>query len=121
MTYFLCCRLTRRKQFHSKLLQAKKQLKRELDIEKFIKRQRMLTTAILSLLSGKQIYYASKMAQMVTYDEDEKGGPQGDSDNSYSDGDTDLLGNIHTSKSMFVDRIAKDLISSRDRVDMRLL
>ena len=60
--YFFCRRAKDRKKYHSKLRQAKKQLKRELDLNLFIKRQRMFTTAILGLLSRNQVFYVSKMA-----------------------------------------------------------
>ena len=45
----------------------------------------------------------------------------GESDLSYSEIDKDEGDKRQTSKSIFTDRIAKDLINSRNKVDIRLL
>ena len=120
LTYFFCCRQNARKKFKGKLRQASQRLDRELDLERFIKRQRMLTTAVLGLLNRNQVFYASKMTQLVAYDEERKL-LEKDSEFSFSDNNIDRADDKETSKSTFTDRIAKDLINSRNKVSKRLL
>ena len=47
------------------LIQAKSKLDKEMDLKKFITRQRLQTTAVLALLSGKQSFFIDKMSQML--------------------------------------------------------
>ena len=84
-----------------------------MDLNLFITRQRMFTTAILGLLSRNQVFYVSKMTQLVAYDHEK----DEDSDGSESDKEKGKK----TNRSIFSDRIAKDLINSHDKVDHRLL
>ena len=119
LTYILCFCLQERKKFNGKLMYAQRQLERELDLEKFIKRQRMTTMAILGLLNRKQVFYTTKLTQLVAYD-DERAVLQGESERSYSENE-DMAKMKKTSRRAFTDRIAVDLVSSRDRVDKRLL
>ena len=119
LTYFFCRRSRERKKFHVKLRQAQCKLNRELDLEKFIKRQRMLTTAVLGLLNHEQAFYASKMTQLVVYD-DEKTDMNEKSD-SYSESDSNQVGQERTNESFYKNKIAKDLIDSSDKVDKRML
>ena len=44
---------------------ATSKLDKELDLRKFIYRQRLQTTAILGLLNGRQSFFVDKMSQMV--------------------------------------------------------
>lgn len=44
---------------------AKSSLSKELDLRKFVYRQRLQTTALLGLLSGRQSFFVDKMSQMV--------------------------------------------------------
>ena len=53
--------------------------------------------------------------------DDEAANKHGDSDLSHSENDIDIDDNKQTSKSIITDRIAKDLVNSRDPVDRRLL
>ena len=53
--------------------------------------------------------------------DDEVAYKHGDSDLSHSENDIDIDDNKQTSKSIITDRIAKDLVNSRDPVDRRLL
>ena len=122
LIYFFCCRSRDRKWFHGKLVQAEKQLKRVLDLEKFIQRQRMNTMAILGLLNRNQLFYASKMSQLVASDNDQRTKDNFDSDISFCEDEQQTLANNgQTKKSIFTDKIAKDLFYSRDKVDRRLL
>ena len=43
---------------------------KELDLRKFLTRQRVFTTAILGLLSGKQSFLVDKMSQMIIREDD---------------------------------------------------
>ena len=79
----------------------------------------MTTMAILGLLNRKQIFYTTKLTQLVAYD-DERAVLDGESERSYSENE-DLAKMKKTSRRTFADRIAADLISSRDKVDKRLL
>ena len=38
---------------------------KEMDLKKFIVRQRLQTTALLGLLSGRQSFFVDKMSQMI--------------------------------------------------------
>lgn len=108
LTYILCFCLQERKKFNGKLMYAQRQLERELDLEKFIKRQRMTTMAILGLLNRKQVFYTTKLTQLVAYD-DERAVLQGESERSYSENE-DMVKMKKTSRQLFADRIAVDLV-----------
>ena len=41
---------------------------KEMDLQKFIIRQRLQTTAILALLKGRQTFIVDKMSQLVLHD-----------------------------------------------------
>ena len=47
------------------MLKSESSLAKELDLRKFIYRQRLQTTAILGLLSGGQSFFVDKMSQLV--------------------------------------------------------
>ena len=79
----------------------------------------MLTTAVFGLLSHEQAFYASKMTQMVV--NDDKNAKIDQKSDSYSGSDSNQEGQKRTHKSIYTDRIAKDLINSKDKVDKRML
>ena len=82
----------------------------------------MLSTAILGLLNHRQVFYATKMAQLVTFEQECASLSDEDSNISYSENDEkDFKGKDRTNKSIYTDRIAKDLINSHDKVDKRML
>ena len=58
---FLLCRTNYRKM----ILKSQSSLSKELDLRKFIYRQRLQTTAILGLLSGRQSFFVDKLSQLV--------------------------------------------------------
>ena len=60
------------------------------------------------------------MSQLVVYNDD-RANMLVESDVSYSDSEIELLDKKQTSKSIFYDQIAKDLVKSRDKTDVRLL
>ena len=60
------------------------------------------------------------MSQLVVYNDD-RANMLVESDVSYSDSEIELLDKKQTSKSIFYDQIAKDLVKSRDNTDVRLL
>ena len=45
-------------------------IRKELDLRKHLKRQRVNATDILGLLSGRQSFFVDKMAQMVIREDD---------------------------------------------------
>ena len=47
------------------LTKSQRLIKKELDFQKFIIRQRVHTNAILGLLKGRQSFFVDKMSQMV--------------------------------------------------------
>ena len=58
----LCCRNTR----YQKLIQkSQSSITKELDLRKFIYRQRLQSVAILGILSGRQSLFVDKMSQLV--------------------------------------------------------
>ena len=52
------------------MLKAKSRIDKELDLRKFILRQRMQATALLGLLNGRQSLFVDKMSQMVIRESD---------------------------------------------------
>ena len=63
---FCLCRYSEARQMHRKaLLQVQSKLDKEMDLKKFITRQRLQTTAVLALLTGKQSFFIDKLSQMV--------------------------------------------------------
>ena len=54
-----------RSNYRKMMNKASSMLNKELDLRKFIYRQRVQTTAILGLLSGRQTFFVDKMSQMV--------------------------------------------------------
>ena len=55
----LFCNRTKYKKL---LVKSQSSLKKELDLRKFVHRQRVTMTAILGLLSGRQSFYVDKMS-----------------------------------------------------------
>ena len=63
---FCLCRFSETRETHRKtLIQAESKLDKEMDLQKFITRQRLQTVAVLALLSGKQSFFIDKMSQML--------------------------------------------------------
>ena len=80
----------------------------------------MLTTAFLGLLNHKQVFYASKMTQLVVY-ENKQADMNENSDSCYSESNSNQVGHKRTNKSIFTNKIATDLINSNAKVDKRML
>lgn len=53
------------KDFKKKMFKSHSRLTKELDLRKFIHRQRVFTTAAIGLLSGPQSLFVNKMSQLV--------------------------------------------------------
>lgn len=65
LSYFITARCSkRRKKFQSMLRESKGKFERELDLRRFIARQRMHATAIMALLNGKQHVMAARMSKL---------------------------------------------------------
>ena len=62
----LCCNRQYKRMMHK----ATSRIDKELDLRKFIMRQRMQATALLGLLNGRQSLYVDKMSQMVIRESD---------------------------------------------------
>ena len=56
-----CCN----KNYQKLLKKSQSTLIKELDLQKFLYRQRLQTTAILGLLNGRQSFFVDKMSQLV--------------------------------------------------------
>ena len=67
-----CCK--KKSNSHSRynwyLRKSESMITKELDLRKHLKRQRVNTTAILGLLSGRQSFFVDKMAQMIIREDD---------------------------------------------------
>ena len=60
--FCLCCCSRKRVSHRRKLDQAASQIEKELDLSKFIERQRLHSTALAALLSARQSFCPSKMS-----------------------------------------------------------
>ena len=80
----------------------------------------MLTTAILGLLNGNQILYATRMSRLVTF-EDKQALLAVSSDPSSSANDSGPLDSKKSAKSTYYNNLAKDLTNSKDRVNKRFM
>lgn len=86
---------------------AKSRIDKELDLRKFIHRQRLQATAMLGLLNGRQSLFVDKMSQLVIRESDNL--DETSSDNELSDWQHDDMGYV------------KRMISSTNQTDKRLL
>ena len=84
-------------------------LMKEMDLKKFITRQRLATTALLGLLTGQQTFFIDKMSQLVIDEE------RCLSDETTSDDDD--LDEYQKDCTQFAERMA----SSKNPVDKRFL
>lgn len=64
----LCC-TKKSKSYRAKLDDSERQLERELDLKRFITRQRMHNTALLGLMSSHQNFFVSKLSRTMIKDE----------------------------------------------------
>ena len=78
-----------------------------MDLQKFLFRQRLQTTAILALLKGRQCYIVDKMSELVLQE-------SSDLKNSSSDDELNLITKESSNYNF------KKMIQSKDRVDKRL-
>ena len=86
-------------------------IKKELDLQKFIFRQRLQTTAILTMLQGRQLSIVDKMSELVL----DESSDLSDRASSSSDDELNLI------KKKASDKNIKRMIKSSDKVDKRLL
>ena len=82
-------------------------LEKELDLRKFIYRQRLQTTAILGLLSGRQSFFVDRMSQMVIRESSNL--DETSTDDELSDWQNDNMD------------YAKRMVQSSSKVDNRLI
>ena len=61
------------KEYKKKVVKSNNKLEKEMDLRKFIHRQRVFTTAIIGLLSGPQSLFVNKMSQMVVRESSDTG------------------------------------------------
>ena len=85
-----------------------------MDLGKFIQRQRQHTIAILSLLSGRQINLVQKMSRLMINDGSQPVELIDDNEHSDDFGD-------EATQQNFAQLCTKQLFSSQDKVDQRLL
>lgn len=100
---FFCCL----KNYRQMLLKSQSKISKELDLRKFIYRQRLQTTAILGLLTGRQNFFVDKMSQLVIRESSNLDETSDDSE--LSDWQQDNMD------------YAKALAESRNKVDERLI
>ena len=79
-----------------------------MDLQKFLFRQRLQTTAIISLLKGRQCFIVDKMSELVLQE----------SSNSKDSSSDDELNLIKKEASNYT---FKKLIKSKDKVDERII
>ena len=69
-----CCRKKSKDSSHNRykwfLQKSESSITKEMDLRKFLTRQRVTATAILGLLSGRQSIFVNKMAQMIIREDD---------------------------------------------------
>jgi len=90
-------------------MKSESSLQKELDLKKFIMRQRLQTNAILSLLTGRQSFFVDRMSQMVV--RESSNFEWTSSDAELSDKNRDSKINDHTRR----------MTNSTNAVDKRLL
>ena len=92
--------------YKKKMLKSKNKLEKELDLRKFIHRQRVFTTAAIGLLTGSQSLFVNKMAQMVVRESSDT--------NTSAD---DELDDLQKTDTLYV----KKMMLSQGKVDNRLI
>jgi len=103
-------RFCKRKSYASRLLsEGVTKLKKEMNLLKFLHRQRVQTTALLSLLTGPQAFFCNKMGRLVLKAESSEPESNVSSDQELNTVDKDSL--------LFVDKV----VNSNDEVDKRLV
>ena len=102
------CKNERLKKYDKFIKKSQSFLKKEMDLQKFLIRQRLQTTAILALLKGRQSAIVDKMSQLVIHQ-------SSDSASSSSDDELNLI------KRQASDYNYRRMIKSSDKVDKRLL
>ena len=113
--YCFCFRSKLRKDYRRKLDNAAAQIEKELDLGRFIRRQRQHTIATLSLLRGRQAHIVNKMSKLTVSD-----GPApinfayGSSSGVEQGGDQKI-------RTMNSDSFVKRAFEGTDKVDRRLL
>ena len=85
-------------------------LKKEMDLQKFLFRQRLQTTAILALLKGRQCLIIDKMSELVLHES------SGVTNESSSDDELNLITKEASNNYNF-----KKMIKSSDKVDKNLI
>ena len=81
---------------------------KDMDLRKFLTRQRVTTTAILGLLSGRQSIFVNKMAQMIIREDDSQSSNTSP-DDELSDWQRDTMA------------YAKQMANSQDPIDKRFI
>ena len=103
---FCLCRFSKQRQAHHKVLdQAQSKLDKEMDLKRFITRQRLQTTAVLALLTGKQSFFIDKMSQMLIRESSDSEETSHEEEDQYGWGKEDSS------------RCAEKLAKSKERVD----
>ena len=112
--YCFCFRSKLRKDYRRKLDNATAQIEKELDLGRFIRRQRRNTIAILSLLSGSQAHIVNKMSKLTVGD--------GPLLSNFSDGaSSGVEQGDQKTRAMNSDSFVKRAFEGTDKVDKRLL
>ena len=94
------------REYKKKVVKSNNKLEKEMDLRKFIHRQRVFTTAIIGLLSGPQSLFVNKMSQMVVRESSDTGTSADDE-----------LDDMQKEDVLYV----RKMILSQGKVDNRLL
>ena len=107
-----CCRKKDKDSSHNRykwyLRKSQSTVTKEMDLRKFLTRQRVATTAMMGLLSGRQSIFVSKMAQMIIREDDTQ------SENTSSDAE---LSDWQRDNMAY----AQEMANSKDQADKRFI
>ena len=110
--YCLCFRSKQRLDFKKKLDRAATQIEKSMDLGKFIRRQRQLTLAFLSMLSGQQTHLVTKMSALTIQDRE---GSSKFSDNDQGSSSEDQ--GDQKKRECIAERFATKVSQSANKVD----
>ena len=83
--------ILRDKRYKTWILKSKEAIRKELDLVKLVKRQRMASTAFMSLLTSRQRFFMRKLSQMIIRDSSDDPGEAGSSPEKDSKHENDHL------------------------------
>ena len=108
--YTCCCRCEpRTKRMKQMLMKSQSSLQKEMDLKKFIMRQRLQTISLLSLLNGRQSFFVDRLSQMVVRESSNFEWTSSDQNLSDKNRDSKITHNVQS------------MTNSTNKIDQRLL